>query len=81
MVPVLAIILAAIVLVAFPIFRRIFKKYDALNNSVQEDVAAIRVVKSFVTEEYETTKFRLASATCARTSPMLRNSSRSTAPS
>lgn len=61
MVPVLAIILALIVLVAFPIFRRIFKKYDALNNSVQENVAAIRVVKSFVTEEHETTKFRAAS--------------------
>ncbi|MDU5150274.1 MAG: ABC transporter permease, partial [Anaerococcus prevotii] len=61
MVPVLAIILAAIVLIAFPIFRRIFKKYDALNNSVQENVAAIRVVKSFVTEDYETTKFRAAS--------------------
>ena len=62
MVPVLAIILAVIVLVAFPIFRRIFKKYDTLNNSVQENVAAIRVVKSFVTEEHETIKFRAASA-------------------
>ncbi len=61
MVPVLAIVLAVIVLVAFPIFRRIFKKYDALNNSVQENVAAIRVVKSFVTEEHETAKFREAS--------------------
>ena len=61
MVPVLAITLAVIVLIAFPIFRRIFKKYDALNNSVQENVAAIRVVKSFVTEDYETTKFRAAS--------------------
>lgn len=61
MVPVLAIILAVIVCVAFPIFRRIFKKYDALNNSVQENVAAIRVVKSFVTEAHETVKFRRAS--------------------
>ena len=61
MVPVLAIVLAVIVLVAFPIFRRIFKKYDALNNSVQENVAAIRVVKSFVTEEHETATFREAS--------------------
>ena len=61
MVPVLAIVLAVIVLIAFPIFRRIFKKYDALNNSVQENVAAIRVVKSFVTEEHETAKFREAS--------------------
>ena len=57
----LVAILAVIVLVAFPIFRRIFKKYDALNSSVQENVAAIRVVKSFVTEDYETTKFRKAS--------------------
>ena len=62
MVPVLAIVLAVIVLVALPIFRRIFKKYDTLNNSVQENVAAIRVVKSFVTEEHETIKFRAASA-------------------
>ena len=81
MVPVLAIILAAIVLIAFPIFRRIFQKYDALNNSVQENVAAIRVVKSFVTEEHETTSSARLQPTCARTSPTLRNSSRSTAPS
>ena len=61
MVPVLAIILAVIVLVALPIFRRIFKKYDALNNSVQENVSAIRVVKSFVTEDYERERFAAAS--------------------
>ena len=61
MVPVLAIVLAVIVLVAFPIFRRIFKKYDALNNSVQENVSAIRVVKSFVTEDYERERFAAAS--------------------
>ena len=61
MVPVLAIILAVIVLVALPIFRRIFKKYDALNNSVQENVAAIRVVKSFVTEDHERERFGAAS--------------------
>ena len=81
MVPVLAIILAAIVLIAFPIFRRIFKKYDALNNSVQENVAAIRVVKSFVTEEHETTKFRSASADVRKDFTTPKNSSRSTAPS
>ncbi len=40
-----------------PFFRRIFKKYDALNNSVQENVGGIRVVKSFVREEYEIEKF------------------------
>ncbi len=39
------------------IFSRIFKKYDALNNSVQENVGGIRVVKSFVREDYEKEKF------------------------
>lgn len=43
-----------------PFFRRIFKKYDALNNSVQENVGGIRVVKSFVRENYETEKFEKA---------------------
>ena len=43
-----------------PFFRRIFKKYDALNNSVQENVGGIRVVKSFVREDYETAKFQKA---------------------
>ena len=40
-----------------PFFRKIFKKYDALNNSVQENVGGIRVVKSFVREEHEKQKF------------------------
>lgn len=61
MVPFLAVILFGIVRYVFPLFRRIFKKYDALNNSVQENIAAIRVVKSFVTEEHETKKFNRAS--------------------
>ena len=43
-----------------PFFRKIFKKYDALNNSVQENVGGIRVVKSFVREDYETEKFKKA---------------------
>ncbi|MBQ4251571.1 MAG: ABC transporter ATP-binding protein [Erysipelotrichaceae bacterium] len=60
-IPVLAIGLITIFNFAHPIFRRIFKKYDALNNSVQENVAGIRVVKSFVREEYETQKFKKAS--------------------
>lgn len=42
-------------------FRSIFKKYDALNASVQENVSAIRVVKAYVREEYETEKFKKAS--------------------
>ena len=44
-----------------PIFKRIFVRYDALNNSVQENVAGIRVVKSFVRENFEQKKFEKAS--------------------
>jgi ATP-binding cassette subfamily B protein len=48
-------------LVVMPIFKRIFKKYDRLNDSVEENVSGIRVVKSFVREEYEKQKFNRAS--------------------
>ena len=60
-IPVLGLGLFTIFRVAHPIFRRIFKKYDALNNSVQENVSGIRVVKSFVRENYEIEKFNNAS--------------------
>ena len=56
-VPLLGGALIAIMRVVMPFFRRIFKKYDALNNSVQENVGGIRVVKAFVREEYEKEKF------------------------
>lgn len=46
---------------AMPLFNRLFKKYDALNESVQENVNGIRVVKSFVREEHEIDKFNAAS--------------------
>ena len=42
------------------LFKQVFKQYDALNESVQENVAAIRVVKAFVREGHETTKFTRA---------------------
>ena len=42
-------------------FKQAFPKYDALNESVQENVSAIRVVKSYVREDYETNKFKKAS--------------------
>lgn len=58
--PFLALILFGIAIHVHPIFKRIFKKYDAMNNSVQENVAGIRVVKSFVRESYETEKFERA---------------------
>ena len=59
-VPVLACVLILIMRYVMPFFRRIFKKYDALNNSVQENVGGIRVVKSFVREDYEKQKFEKA---------------------
>lgn len=59
-VPFLGLVIILIMRYVMPFFRRIFKKYDALNNSVQENVGGIRVVKSFVREEYETEKFEKA---------------------
>ncbi len=59
-VPFLAALIVAIMGYVMPTFRRIFKKYDALNNSVQENVGGIRVVKAFVREEHETEKFEKA---------------------
>ena len=60
-IPVLFIGLFSIIRLAMPIFKRVFKKYDKLNNSVQENVKGMRVVKSFVREDYEKKKFGAAS--------------------
>ncbi len=60
-IPPLALILLFIMWKVLPSFRRLFKKYDALNESVQENIAGIRVVKSYVREEYEKKKFDDAS--------------------
>ena len=57
-VPILGIGLYLIMTRVHPIFRRVFKTYDKLNNVVQENVRGIRVVKSFVREDYENGKFR-----------------------
>ena len=61
----IAVILLAIVIIfmmslATKYFREVFEKYDALNESVQENVSAIRVVKAYVREEYENNKFKTA---------------------
>ena len=53
---VLGVALFLIVSRAYPIFTQVFKKYDALNGSVQENVNAIRVVKSYVREDHEISK-------------------------
>lgn len=47
--------------VAMPIFKAVFKKYDNLNESVQENVKGMRVVKAYVREDYETNKFKAVS--------------------
>ncbi|MBR2505571.1 MAG: ABC transporter ATP-binding protein [Bacilli bacterium] len=46
---------------AIPIFRRVFKRFDALNQSIKENIDGIRVVKSYVREDYEIEKFNSAS--------------------
>ena len=60
-VPVLALGLFFIIRSAHPIFKSVFKKYDRLNESVQENVHGIRVVKAYVREEHEKKKFASAS--------------------
>lgn len=59
--PILGVALFCILSVCMKTFRIIFRKYDKMNNSVQENVAGIRVVKSFVREEHEKKKFAAAS--------------------
>ena len=65
-IPLLSIGLALVIRKAMPIFRRVFRKYDALNDSVQENVQAMRVVKSYVREEYEKQKFGRAAEDVSR---------------
>lgn len=59
-VPVLAFGLFLVARKAMPAFRRVFKKYDRLNESIEENVRGIRVVKGFSREEYEKEKFAAA---------------------
>lgn len=59
-VPILAFGLIMVAKKAMPLFRSVFRKYDRLNESVQENVKGMRVVKSFVREEYEKEKFNFA---------------------
>ena len=65
--PVLALALICLVPIVFKIFDRGFKMIDRLNNTVQENIHGIRVVKSFVREDKETEKFTDTSADLART--------------
>ena len=65
-IPILGFGLFYIIHLVRPIFSRVFHKYDALNESVEENVSGMRVVKSFVREDYEKSKFaRAATDVCA----------------
>lgn len=55
--PILVFALSIMIKCAMPIFKKVFKRYDALNESIQENVKGMRVVKAYVREEYETEKF------------------------
>ena len=66
MIPILGIGLGLIIHKVTPVFTRVFHKYDALNESVEENVTGMRVVKSYVREDYEKQKFaRAAQDVCA----------------
>lgn len=56
--PLLALGLYVIIIKAHPIFEKVFKKYDLLDEAVQENLRSMRTVKSFVREEYEANKFK-----------------------
>ena len=62
----LIVVLGSIMVVTLKIFNEVFRKYDDLNASVQENISAIRVVKAFVREDYENSKFAKASANLYR---------------
>ena len=59
-IPLLGFGLFLVIRSATPLFRRVFRKYDALNDSVQENIQAMRVVKSYVREDHEKKKFGAA---------------------
>ena len=59
-IPILALALFGVIRKVVPIFRRIFRKYDALNERAEENLAGIRVVKSYVREDYEKQKYERA---------------------
>ena len=62
----LIVVIGVIMVVTLKIFNEVFRRYDDLNASVQENVSAIRVVKAFVREDYENNKFAKASANIYR---------------
>ena len=65
-IPILGVGLYLVIRKVMPLFKKVFRKYDTLNSSIQENVAGMRVVKSYVREDYEKEKFeRAAEDVCA----------------
>ena len=64
--PVLGFGLVFVMRKVMPLFKKVFQKYDKLNNSIQENVKGIRVVKSYVREDYEIEKFEVAAEDVCR---------------
>ena len=65
-IPILGVGLGIVIYKTMPLFQKVFKKYDNLNASIQENIKAMRVVKSFVREDFEQEKFdRAAGYVCA----------------
>lgn len=64
--PILGVGLSVIIYKAMPLFKKVFKKYDNLNSSIQENIKGMRVVKSFVREDYEQEKFDFAAEDVCR---------------
>lgn len=60
-IPILGFGIILIIKKAMPIFRKVFKKYDNLNSSIQENAKGMRVVKAYVREDYESKKFESVS--------------------
>ena len=65
-IPVLAVALFTVIRKVVPVFRRIFRKYDALNERAEENLSGIRVVKSYVREDYEKQKYDAAASEVQR---------------
>lgn len=65
-IPILGVGLAIVIYKTMPLFHKVFKKYDNLNSSIQENIKGMRVVKSFVREDYEQQKFNAAAEDVCR---------------
>lgn len=66
LIPVVALVFFFIIKKSMPTFTKLFKRYDAMNESIKENISGIRVVKSYVREDYEKAKFKATSDSLAK---------------